>query len=121
MFLGVGLADDRSHILIARRNQETSEVRLIPAGDPTAAPLVVEPRREGLRYGLEPLGRPLGDPHQRRRRGGLQADGLRRGRARRATTWRDWIAHTPGRLIAGVAAYQDHLVRLERENAIDRI
>jgi oligopeptidase B len=36
-------------------------------------------------------------------------------------TWRDFIAHQPGRLIAGVAAYRDHLVRLERENACDRI
>src|SRR6185437_11719871 len=27
----------------------------------------------------------------------------------------------PGRLIAGVAGYAGHLVRLERENAIDRI
>jgi oligopeptidase B len=36
-------------------------------------------------------------------------------------TWRDLVAYQPGRLIAGVAAYANHLVRLERENAVDRI
>jgi oligopeptidase B len=120
MFLGVGLADDRSHILIQSSNQETSEVRLIAAADPTAAPAVAEPRREGVRYGL---GRWDGRWVIRTNEGGavdfklVVSDAAVPVRA----TWRELVAHTPGRLIAGVAAYKGHLVRLERENAIDRI
>ncbi len=120
MFLGVGLTDDRSHILIQSSNQETSEVRLIPAGDPTAAPVTAEPRREGVRYSL---GRWDARWVIRTNEGGavdfklVVSDAAVPAR----TTWRDLVGHTPGRLIAHVAAYKDHLVRLERENAIDRI
>jgi oligopeptidase B len=36
-------------------------------------------------------------------------------------SWRDWIAHEPGRYITGFAAYAGHLVRAERVNALDRL
>ncbi len=36
-------------------------------------------------------------------------------------TWREFVAHQSGRLIAAVGSFKSHLVRLERENAIDRI
>ncbi|HEY1750550.1 MAG TPA: S9 family peptidase [Caulobacteraceae bacterium] len=120
MFLGVELTDDHSHVLIQARNQETSEIWLIPGDDPAAAPVVAEPRREGVRYSL---GRWDGRWTIRTNEGGavdfklMVSDAAIPGRA----SWRDFIAHQPGRLIAGVAAYSGHLVRLERENAIDRI
>ncbi|HUO11213.1 MAG TPA: S9 family peptidase [Caulobacteraceae bacterium] len=120
MFLGVGATSDRSHIVISASNQETSEVWLIPAADPTVAPLVAEPRRAGVRYSL--------DRWQDRWIVRTNADGAvdfklavsgepLPGRA----SWRDLVPYRPGRLIAGVAAYAGHLVRLERENAMDRI
>ena len=37
------------------------------------------------------------------------------------STWRDLVAHAPGRLIAGSHAYKNHLVRLERVEANNRI
>ena len=120
MFLGVDVTADRSHILIQARNQETSEVWLIPAADPTAAPVVAEPRREGVRYSL---GRWDGRWTIRTDDDGavdfklMVSDAAVPAKA----TWRDFIAHQPGRLIAGVASFRRHLVRLERENAIDRI
>ena len=120
MFLGVGLAEDRSHLLIQAQNQETSEVWLIPAADPTAEPVVAEPRREGIRYGL---GRWDGRWVIRTNDDGavdfklMVAEAAVPARA----TWTPLIDYSPGRLIAGVAAYAGHLVRLERENAIDRI
>ena len=120
MFLGVGLADDRSHVLIGSQNQETSEVRLIPAADPTAEPVAVEPRREGIRYSLD---RWDGRWVIRTNDDGavdfklMVSDAAVPARE----TWRELIGHAPGRLIAGVAAYAGHLVRLERENATDRI
>ncbi|MEJ0065426.1 MAG: hypothetical protein WDM85_08220 [Caulobacteraceae bacterium] len=44
---------DRSHILISAQNQGTSEVWLIAASDPTAAPVLAEPaaRRRAIQLG----------------------------------------------------------------------
>ena len=120
MFLGVGSTSDRSHIVISASNQGTSETWLIPAADPAAAPVVAEPRVEGVRYGLE---RWDGRWVVRTNADGavdfklMVSDAPMPARA----TWRDFVAYQPGRLIAGVAAYQDHLARLERENAVDRL
>ena len=120
MFLGVGVTADDSHILIEIQNQETSEVWLIPAGDPTAAPIVAEPRRAGVRYDLEHWN----DRWLIRTNAGEAVDfALMASTAAvpKAATWDDWIGHRSGRLIAGVAAFKDHLVRLEREDARDRL
>jgi oligopeptidase B len=120
MFLGVGVTSDRSHVVISSTNQETSEVWLIPAGDPTAAPVVAEPRQGGVRYSLERW--------QGRWIVRTNADGavdfklaVSDAAIPATPTWRDVVAYQPGRLIAGVAAYANHLVRLERENAVDHI
>ena len=120
MFLGVGVTSDRSHILIQARNQETSEIWLIPAADPAAAPVVAEPRRAGVRYGL---GRWDGRWTLRTNDDGAVDFKLMVSDAPvpARSTWRPFIDHTPGRLIAEVAAYKGHLVRLERENACDRL
>jgi oligopeptidase B len=120
MFLAVWTTADDSHIAIGAQNQETSEVWLIPAGDPTAAPVVAEPRRTGVRYGLERwtdrwLIRTNDD-------GAVDFKLMVSEAATPAkATWREWIPHQAGRLIASVSAYANHLVRLERENAIDRL
>src|SRR5207237_1922412 len=53
MFLSVGTAADDSHILIHVGNQETTEIWLIPAHEPTAPPVVAEPRRVGVQYELD--------------------------------------------------------------------
>ena len=119
-FLGLHLSRSRSHLVISAGNNETSESWLIPSSDPTAQPAVVEPRTPGLLYDVEPWDDRLvirtnadgavdfklmtADPAEPGRRG-----------------WRDFVPYSPGRLIAGVAAFKDHLVRLERENAQDRI
>jgi len=120
MFLGLAVTADDSHILIVAQNQETSEAWVIGAGDPTAAPVVAEPRRPGVRYDLDHWG----DRWAIR----TNQDGavdfklmLSRAEHPRAETWLEWIDHRPGRLIAGVAAYKNHLVRHERENARDRL
>ena len=120
MFLGVGVTADRSHILIQAQNQETSEVWLIPAADPTAAPMVAEPRRDGVRYSL---GRWDGQWIIRTNDDGAVDFQLMTSNAAvpARPSWRAFIEHKAGRLIAGTASFARHLVRLERENAIDRI
>ena len=52
-FLSIGRSSSDAYIIIGAGDHETSEVRLIPAADPTAEPQVVEPRTIGLRYDLE--------------------------------------------------------------------
>jgi oligopeptidase B len=120
MFLGVGIASDDSHILIEASNQETSEVWLIPASDPLVAPVVAEPRHAGVRYDL--------DHWSDRWVVRTNVDGAVDFQLMTSVdavparaTWRTWIPPKPGRLIAGFAAYRDHLVRQERENALDRL
>ena len=120
MFLGLGVTADDSHVLIEAANQEISETWLIPADTPTAAAVLAEPRQAGVRYDLD---RWSDRWIIRTNAGGAIDFKLMQSPAAipvRAS-WTSWIDHRPGRLIAGVAPYRDHLVRLERENALDRL
>ena len=120
MFLGVGTTADDSHVLIHVGDQETTELWLIPAADPTAAPVVAEPRQVGVKYEL--------DHWTDRWVIRTNADGAVDFRLDVSTaeiparaTWTGWIAHQPGRYITGFVAYAGHLVRAERVNALDRL
>ncbi|MDB5447236.1 MAG: Oligopeptidase [Phenylobacterium sp.] len=120
MFLGVGTAADDSHVLIHVGNQETTELWLIPAAHPTAAPVVAEPRREGVKYELDHWT----DRWVIRTNDDGAVDfklSVSEAAVPAKSTWRDWIAHEPGRYITGFAAYAGHLVRAERVNALDRL
>ena len=120
MFLGVGTTADDSHILLQAGNQETSETWLIPAADPTATPLVAEPRRVGVKYDLD---------HWtdrwiiRTNDDGAVDFKLARSMAALPSkdTWVDFVAHRPGCFVTGFAAFADHLVRAERVDANDRL
>jgi oligopeptidase B len=120
MFLSVGTTADDSHVVIHIGNQETTEVRLIPAADPTAEPVVAEARQVGVKYSL--------DHWTDRWVIRSNADGAVDFKLSVSTaelparaSWRDWIAHAPGRYIEGFAAYAGHLVRAERIDAVDRL
>jgi oligopeptidase B len=120
MFLGLGVTSDDSHILIGVGNQETTESWLIPASDPTAQPVVIEPRQVGVKYTL--------DHWTDRWVIHTNADGAIDFKLATSTaevpakaTWGDWIAHQRGRYITGFAAYEGHLVRAERVDALDRL
>lgn len=120
MFLGVGVASDDSHILIHVGNQETTEILLIPTGDPTATPVVAEPRRVGVKYSLDHWT----DRWVIRTNDDGAVDfklSVSEAAVPAKSTWRDWIAHTPGHYVTGFAAFAGHLVRAERVNALDRL
>ncbi len=120
MFLGVGVASDRSHLIIHVGNQETTEILLIPAADPTVAPVIAEPRRVGVKYDLDHWSdrwviRTNDD-------GAVDFKLMQSAAAVPSrASWTDFIPHEPGRYITGFAAYAGHLARLERVNANDRI
>jgi oligopeptidase B len=120
MFIGVSRTLSDKWIVIGAGNQETSEARLIPGEQPTAAPVVFAPRETGVRYEL--------DHWNDRFVVRTNADGAIDFKlmtapetARSRAEWRDWIPAKPGRLIEGVAAFKGWLVRQEREDANTRI
>ena len=124
-FVHVGVTQSRAFLVIGSGDHETSEVSLISAAEPTAAPRVIEPRTPGLRYSVEHW--PTDSEADRlvvltNADGAVDyqimwADASTPGRA----GWRPWIAHEPGRYITGMAVLRDHLVRGERVDANDRI
>ncbi len=120
MFLGVGVTADDSHIVIGAHNQETSEEWLIPAADPLSPPVLAQARQAGVRYDLDHWS----DRWVMRTNADGAVDFKLMTCARTVPSpdgWREWIGHQPGRLIAGMALFRDHLVRLERQNACDRL
>ena len=51
--VGSGLSADEKWLVIGSSDHETSEVRLVPADDPLAAPLLVKPRQKGVEYDVD--------------------------------------------------------------------
>jgi len=49
----IGTTANEKYIVIATGDNETSEVRLVPAADPTATPILVSPRQKGREYDVE--------------------------------------------------------------------
>lgn len=119
-FIGVGVVSSEKFIIISGGNQETSENLLIPASDPTAAPMVVEPRQVGLRYEIDHW-----NDHFVIRTNADGAVDWKLVTAPEATPgkahWKDWIAHQPGTLIVGMIAFKNHFARLEKVDAVNRI
>ncbi|MFA7603423.1 MAG: S9 family peptidase [Novosphingobium sp.] len=51
--VGSSLSANEKWLIIGTSDHETSEVRLIPAADPLAAPILVRPRRKGVEYDVD--------------------------------------------------------------------
>ncbi len=119
-FIGVDTLSSDRYIAISCGNQETSEVLLIPAEDPTAKPRIVQSRESGLRYEVDHW-----NDHFVIRTNADGAVDWKLVTAPEATPgrahWQDWCPHQPGRLIVGTSIYKDYLVRLEKVDALNRI
>ncbi len=51
--VGTGLSAQEDWLIISTGDNETSEVRLVPASDPTAEPVLVKPRSKGVEYDVD--------------------------------------------------------------------
>jgi len=51
--VGTGLSAQEDWLIISTGDNETSEVRLVPASDPTAEPVLVKPRQKGVEYDVD--------------------------------------------------------------------
>jgi oligopeptidase B len=119
-FVHIHESASRRFCVIAGGDHETSEQYLIDLRDPSAQPRLIAPREVGVQYSVYDRGDELFIL--------TNADGAidfkiataplsSAGRA----AWRDLIAHREGTYILGVELYANHLVRLERANALPSI
>jgi oligopeptidase B len=119
-FLGVGVSEDDQFIIISAGNQETSESHIIPAATPTAAPTLFHKREVGVLYSLTPWNERwyiLTNADKAVDFKIMSTDLAKTAR----TQWTDFVPYKPGNYIEGLGAFKNHLVRLERVNALPRI
>ena len=57
--VGSGLSANEEWLVISASDHETSEVRLVPAHDPLAAPILIKPRSKGVEYEIDLRGQTL--------------------------------------------------------------
>jgi oligopeptidase B len=119
-YVGVGLTLSGKLILIDAHDHQTSECRLIDADAPESAPRLVEARQPGHEYWVE--------HHRDRLIITTNSAGAEDFRicwapltAPEMANWQDLVPHKPGRLILETVAFQENLVRLEREDGLPRI
>ncbi|SMF07467.1 oligopeptidase B Serine peptidase. MEROPS family S09A [Tistlia consotensis] len=121
-FLGVALTDSRELILIDSHDHATSEIRLLDAWRPAGEPLLVAAREPDLRYSIQhdaPRDRLLiltnldGAEDFKLMAAPLAAPGR--------SSWRDLLPHEPGTLRLGMECFREHLVLLERVDALPRL
>jgi oligopeptidase B len=119
-YVGVSQTQSARYILVDIHDHQTSEVHLIDAETPEAAPVMIAARSFGHEYSVEHRGDDLvittnkdGAEDFKICLAPAASPGL--------ANWRDLVPHKPGRLILESIAYRDHLVRLEREDGLPRI
>jgi oligopeptidase B len=113
-WVGVALTRSRRFIQLDVHSSVTSEVRLIPATDPTAEPRLVAPRRQGVEYQVEHDA--TSDRLLILHNDGAEDFALAWTRVDAPGEWHTLIEHTPGVRLSGVDAFAGHLVlSLRRE------
>lgn len=115
--VGVGLTQDRSHIIVSTGDHDTSEIRLIPAATPDAEPLIISPRQVKRQYSVDMAHGQLwvltNDSHVNFR--------LARATLDKPAAWETVIPGSDEVYLRGVSSFADHLVLSERVNGLDQI
>lgn len=115
--VGVGETQSRKWIVISTGDHVTSEVRLLPANDPFAEPILVAPRQEGREYDVEEHDGTLfihtNDTHTNFR--------LCTARIDAPGEWIERIAPSPHFYMTGVTTFADFFIVEGREDGLDQI
>ena len=118
--VSVATTRSRRFVVIATASGDTSEARLIDAARPERKPVLVVPRRPGLRYSVTDWGDRLviltnadGADDFKIVTAPASAPGRK--------NWRDLVPYREGRRIIDVTAFAGHLVRHEREDGLERL
>ncbi|MFG1886760.1 S9 family peptidase [Micromonospora sp. NPDC049051] len=113
-WVGVELSRSERFILIDAHSKITSEVLVIPAGNPTGVPASVAPRRQGVEYAVEHHGHRFLILHN----DGAEDFALAYTSADAPGDWVPLIEHSPGTRLEAVDAFADHLVVSLRTNGL---
>ena len=115
--VGTGLTAQEDWLIIATGDNETSEVRLVPAANPTAEPILVKARQKGVEYSVDVRDGEIwvwtNDKHIN----------FRLAKAKLETPG-DWQTVIPGSdefYLTGFDLFKDFFVIEGRENGLDQI
>lgn len=115
--VGAGLTAQKDWLIIATGDNETSEVRLVPAADPTATPILVKPRKKGVEYSVDVRDGELwvwtNDDHINFR--------LAKASLKTPGDWQTVIAGSDDFYLTGFDLYKDFFVTTGRLNGLDQI
>ncbi|MDR6787805.1 oligopeptidase B [Sphingomonas sp. BE138] len=115
--VAVGETSDRRWIVIGTGDHVTSEIRLLPADDPFADPILIAPRREGREYDVDTHGDTLFihtndiDPMWRLVTAPIASPG----------EWTERIAPGARFYMTGVECFRDFFIVEGREDGLDQI
>lgn len=113
-WVGVELTRSERFVVIDSHSKITSEVRVIPAANPTGEPAVIAPRRQGVEYAVEHHGHRFLILHN----DGAEDFALAYTSADAPGDWTPLIPHTPGTRLEAVDAFENHLVVSLRSNGL---
>jgi oligopeptidase B len=113
----VGMTHSERFLVIVTGDNETSEVRLLPASDPLAEPILVAARRKGVEYGVEERDGTLyiltNDTHPNFRLATASVDA--------PAEWTTLFDASDRFYMTGVATFADFYVVEGREDGLDQI
>ncbi len=119
-YVSLGETQSSRYLTVVAHDHDTSEIYLIDASHPEADLRLVAARDPGHEYSIEHHD---GEFVILTNSGGAEDFRIVTApvSAPEQESWKELVAHKPGRLILDMVAYADHLVRLERENGLPRI
>ncbi|MCL9982312.1 MAG: S9 family peptidase [Erythrobacter sp.] len=115
--VGTGLTAQEDWLIIATGDNETSEVRLVPAANPTATPILVKARQKGVEYSVDVRDGELwvwtNDDHINFR--------LAKAKLETPGDWQTVIGGADDFYLTGFDLFKDFFVIEGRENGLDQI
>ncbi len=115
--VGASLSANETWVILSTGDHETSEVRLLPAADPLAQPILVRPRQKGLEYDVDERDGVLyvhaNDTHENFRLATAPLD--------RPGEWTTLIEGSNSFYLTGVELFRDFYVVEGRLGGLDRI
>ena len=118
-FVGISESSSREYILICAGDHVTSEVRLVPAADPGADPVVVSPRRANHEYSIDHQGDRFiirtNDTHKNSRLATAPADDPTE------AAWQPLVDATDDLYITGFDTFQDFIAVEMRIDGLDHV
>jgi oligopeptidase B len=117
MSVGVGITAQEDWIVIATGDNVTSEVRLVPANDPTAKPILIAPRKVGRQYSVDVRDGVLfihtNDDHVNFR--------IATSSMGKPGDWKTLIAGSDSHYLTGLALFKDFFVTEGRIEGLDQV